>query len=78
LIDGLSDEGLKPESRATGEIAIKDAVFAYPSRPNLLVCKDYQLEIKAGETVALVGASGCGKVSIFVVTSCSLTKLVVP
>ena len=77
MIDGLSDEGLKPEARATGEIAIKDVVFAYPSRPNLLVCKDYQLEVKAGETVALVGASGCGKVSSLVVISSSFAELAV-
>lgn len=31
-------------------------------RPNIEVCNGYNLTVKAGETVALVGASGCGKV----------------
>lgn len=35
--------------------------FAYPSRPDLRVCDNYQLSVKAGETVALVGPSGGGK-----------------
>lgn len=35
--------------------------FAYPSRPDLQVCDNYQLSVKAGETVALVGPSGGGK-----------------
>jgi ABC-type multidrug transport system fused ATPase/permease subunit len=66
LIDGLSDEGEKPDIRPAGEIILKDVHFAYPSRPNIFVCKDYQLHIKPGETVALVGQSGCGKVRIFI------------
>jgi hypothetical protein len=45
-----------------GTIELKDVTFAYPSRPNIQVCKGYNLNIKAGETVALCGASGVGKV----------------
>jgi hypothetical protein len=45
-----------------GTIELKDVTFAYPSRPNIQVCKGYNLSIKAGETVALCGASGGGKV----------------
>lgn len=64
LINSLSDEGLKPDIKCRGDIEIKNLEFAYPSRPSLMVCKNYSLSIKAGETVAFVGASGCGKVSI--------------
>ena len=39
-------------------IELKGIEFAYPSRPDTIVCRDYDLSIKAGETVALVGASG--------------------
>lgn len=63
LIDGLADVGLKPENRAIGEVVLRDVMFAYPSRPDVIVCKGYQLHVKPGETVALVGPSGCGKVS---------------
>eukprot|EP01033_Poteriospumella_lacustris_P015763 gene15763-11285_t len=61
LINSLSDEGLKPDIKCRGDIEIKNLEFAYPSRPSLMVCKNYSLSIKAGETVAFVGASGCGK-----------------
>ena len=65
LIDGLSDEGLKPDDKPSlGEIHLSVIKFAYPSRPNLQICKGYNLDIKAGETVALVGPSGCGKSTI--------------
>lgn len=64
LIDGLSNSGLKPEQKVKGEITLKDVEFAYPSRPDIQVCKGYNLSIQAGETVALVGPSGCGKSTI--------------
>jgi ATP-binding cassette subfamily B (MDR/TAP) protein 1 len=63
-IDGFSDKGLIPEGAAKGEITLKDVTFAYPSRPNIDVCKSYSLSIAPGETVALVGASGSGKSTI--------------
>jgi ATP-binding cassette subfamily B (MDR/TAP) protein 1 len=64
LIDGLSDQGLKPEQHLSGEIILRDVNFAYPMRPKILVCRDYQLTVNPGETVALVGPSGCGKSTI--------------
>ncbi|MFO1037196.1 MAG: ABC transporter transmembrane domain-containing protein [Geminicoccaceae bacterium] len=39
--------------------------FAYPSLPDRLVLENFDLEVKAGETVALVGPSGAGKTSVF-------------
>ncbi|RYG70375.1 ATP-binding cassette domain-containing protein [archaeon] len=69
LIDGLSDEGLnlstmRPNDKIRGEIEVRQVCFAYPSRPSINICKDFDLLIRPGETVALVGASGCGKSTI--------------
>ena len=64
LIDGFSEEGAKPSEKPKGNIELKNIIFAYPSRPNINVCKGYNLSIKPGETVALCGASGCGKSTV--------------
>jgi ATP-binding cassette subfamily B protein len=43
-----------------------DAVtFSYPSRPSKAVIKEFSLNIDPGEHIALVGASGAGKSTVF-------------
>ena len=43
-----------------------DAVrFHYPSRPATPALADFSLEVRPGETVALVGPSGAGKTTVF-------------
>jgi ATP-binding cassette subfamily B (MDR/TAP) protein 1 len=39
LIDGFSDAGEKPTEATKGRIALEDIEFAYPSRPEITVCK---------------------------------------
>lgn len=48
------------------DLTLRDISFAYPTRPNDLICKNFNLDIPAGQTIALVGASGSGKVSLIV------------
>jgi len=48
-----------------GQIELRDVHFTYPSRPDAPVLEGLSLTIDAGQTVALVGASGCGKSTIF-------------
>lgn len=62
-IDATSTEGLIPQE-AVGKLEFKNVNFAYPSRPNRLVCDNYNLTIESGQTVALVGTSGGGKSTI--------------
>lgn len=47
----------------SGAIHIDRLTFAYPHRPDPIL-RDINLHIQAGESVALVGASGAGKTSI--------------
>ncbi|KAK2584731.1 hypothetical protein KPH14_007064 [Odynerus spinipes] len=59
-IDSLSKEGQKLKS-VSGDIEFKDVFFRYPARKDILVLQGLNLKINHGETVALVGGSGCGK-----------------
>ncbi len=66
LIDGLSNVGHCPDVPSRGHIELKQVFFAYPARPDLMVCKGYDINILPGQTMALCGVSGCGKVCVFV------------
>lgn len=48
-------------SPVKGEIGFENVSFAYPTRPEELTVKGLSLNIRAGETVAIVGPSGAGK-----------------
>ncbi|KAH9253392.1 hypothetical protein BASA81_008743 [Batrachochytrium salamandrivorans] len=59
-IDPFSLEGQKP-SVVVGDISFENIDFAYPSRPEVTVLDNFNLEVKRGQTVAFVGTSGSGK-----------------
>lgn len=48
----------------TGDIEFKNVCFSYPNRPDVQIFKDLNLKVRAGKSLALVGASGSGKSSI--------------
>ncbi|CAA3033512.1 ABC transporter B family member 15-like [Olea europaea subsp. europaea] len=50
--------------KVSGEVEFKHVQFAYPSRPESTILKDFDLKIPAGKTVALVGGSGSGKSTV--------------
>ncbi|XP_021098270.1 multidrug resistance protein 1 isoform X3 [Heterocephalus glaber] len=59
-IDSYSTEGLKP-NMLEGNVTFSDVVFKYPTRPDIPVLQGLSLQVKKGQTLALVGSSGCGK-----------------
>jgi len=48
-----------------GHISFDNVTFHYPSRPDHAALFEFSLDIKPGETVALVGPSGAGKSTVF-------------
>jgi ATP-binding cassette, subfamily B, bacterial len=67
-----SDPEIKTPEKTTnfpaegrGQIQFENITFNYPSRPNTNSLEKFDLDIKAGETVALVGPSGAGKSTVF-------------
>jgi ATP-binding cassette subfamily B protein len=60
--DQLQNTGTRNVDRLKGEVAFNNVWFAYHDEDYVL--KDISFQVKAGETVALVGATGAGKSSI--------------
>jgi ATP-binding cassette, subfamily B, multidrug efflux pump len=58
----ISEDGNYKTDRIAGEIAFKDVWFAYKDED--FVLKDLSFEVKSGEVVAFVGATGAGKSSV--------------
>ena len=58
----VSNESAK--IKFAGEIEFKDVYFSYPSRRDIDVLKGVNINVEAGKTIALVGASGAGKSTI--------------
>eukprot|EP01018_Ginkgo_biloba_P016166 Gb_10211 [translate_table: standard] len=56
-------EGLKLE-KLEGNVEVKNVDFAYPSRPDIIIFRNFCLRINAGSSMAVVGESGSGKSTI--------------
>jgi ATP-binding cassette subfamily B protein len=54
-----------PAPRQGVDLKVRGLNFRYPSRPGQLALADLDLDLAPGETVALVGASGAGKTTVF-------------
>jgi len=50
---------------STGALEFENVTFAYPSRPSEKILENFCLDVKGGETVAIVGPSGAGKTTVF-------------
>ncbi|MCB0769536.1 MAG: ABC transporter ATP-binding protein [Flavobacteriales bacterium] len=63
----MEDTGTKTTEELRGEIRFKDVWFAYADDNHVL--KEIDLEAKAGQMIALVGATGSGKSSLINILS---------
>ncbi|KAE9453920.1 hypothetical protein C3L33_14178, partial [Rhododendron williamsianum] len=62
-IDPSDESGITLES-VKGEIELCHISFKYPTRPDVQIFRDLNLNIPSGKTVALVGESGSGKSTV--------------
>uniref|UniRef100_A0A452HWX5 ABC transporter domain-containing protein n=1 Tax=Gopherus agassizii TaxID=38772 RepID=A0A452HWX5_9SAUR len=44
--------------------AFKKVMFNYPTRPDVQVLQGLNINVEKGQTLALVGSSGCGKSTV--------------
>ncbi|NXP81488.1 MDR1 protein, partial [Ramphastos sulfuratus] len=62
-IDSYSEEGEQPKT-FDGNIQFRDVTFNYPARAEVQVLRGLTLDVEKGQTLALVGSSGCGKSTV--------------
>ncbi|KAI3977141.1 hypothetical protein MKX01_027462, partial [Papaver californicum] len=62
IVEDISDGKCLEE--VNGNIEFKDVTFSYPSRPDVIIFRDFSIFFPAGKTVAVVGGSGSGKSTV--------------
>jgi len=63
--DPTHPKSLPARSANGAALRLADIGFSYPSRPDTAALSHLNLDIKPGETVAIVGPSGAGKTTLF-------------
>ncbi|HJV73935.1 MAG TPA: ABC transporter transmembrane domain-containing protein [Noviherbaspirillum sp.] len=61
----VQPQALPPRTANGAALSLRHVSFCYPSRPQSAALSDLTLEIRPGETVAVVGPSGAGKTTLF-------------
>jgi len=64
-ITSPANPAVAPVPQAGSAITFKSIGFHYPSRPLQRALDDFSLDVRAGQTVAIVGPSGAGKSTVF-------------
>lgn len=59
-----NDNTVNPVKSVHGEISFRNVSFSYPDAPENSVLSNISFDVKQGETVAIIGATGSGKTSL--------------
>lgn len=59
----LKDGSFAGNIKSCGQVEFKNVSFGYPNS-NQMILKNINLKINQGETIAIMGATGCGKTSL--------------
>ncbi|XP_010514540.1 PREDICTED: ABC transporter B family member 22-like [Camelina sativa] len=62
-IEPENTDGYLPE-KMKGQIRFVNVDFAYPTRPDVIIFKNFSIEINEGKSTAIVGTSGSGKSTV--------------
>ncbi|GAB0096239.1 Multidrug resistance protein homolog 65 [Sergentomyia squamirostris] len=63
-IDPMAETGKIINTGMRGDVEFNGVSFHYPSRPDVPILKNLNISVGHGQTIALVGHSGCGKSTI--------------
>lgn len=63
-IESHGGKGLWPQTDVKGEVVLTNVSFNYPSRDDVVVLDNVNLQCRSGEVLALVGPSGAGKSTV--------------
>ncbi|MEJ7913414.1 MAG: ABC subfamily B transporter ATP-binding protein, partial [Chitinophagaceae bacterium] len=61
---GINNEPVHDQNLINGQVTLRRVAFSYPSRPEMQVLKDINIEVEPGQRIALVGPSGTGKTTL--------------
>lgn len=60
----IKDGAYDGETIVKGKVEFRNVSFAYPGNKGARVIEDFNLVISPGETIGILGATGCGKTSL--------------
>ena len=60
----IKDGAYDGETIVKGKVEFRNVSFAYPGNEDASVIEDFNLVISHGETIGILGATGCGKTSL--------------
>lgn len=63
-IDPTSNHGIHI-TEPMGRIEFRNVDFSYPMAPETIIIRNLSLQVHAGQHIALVGETGCGKTTLF-------------